>query len=413
MSAHRTSVKERSQRDSPLTRVPAEADAIGPATRESLAERYKEMAHEGHEHRGVDTALRAFDLGIASITLVVLSPVIATIAVSIGLTSGRPVLYRGRRVGRAGRIFTMLKFRTLTPDAEARLGPYLGDELTQRTRRRSRASAACCASLTSTSCPQLWNVIRGDMSIVGPRPIRPAFFEELCEQIPQYWQRLVVEPGLTGFAQLRMTRETSWAEKLAHDLEYVADRSVHLYLRVCLATAWRILSSPHAGLQPLAMCGICGLLSLDGAPVDPGVVRAMNDTLVIAAPTARASSPRSRSRLPRGAFRSSTSRAPISPSATRTAASRSSRTARSTTTVELRDRLERAGTQVQDAGRHRGARPPLRGTRPRLRRGPARDVRDRALGPARATTGARARSLRDQAALLPPRGSECCRSRRS
>ena len=74
--------------------------------------------------------------------------------------------------------------------------------------------------------PQLWNVLRGDMSVVGPRPIRPAFFEELCEQIPQYWQRLVVEPGMTGFAQLRMTRETSWSEKLAHDLEYIADRSV-------------------------------------------------------------------------------------------------------------------------------------------------------------------------------------------
>jgi lipopolysaccharide/colanic/teichoic acid biosynthesis glycosyltransferase len=87
-------------------------------------------------------------------------------------------------------------------------------------------------------------VIRGEMSIVGPRPIRPAFFEELCEQIPQYWQRLVVEPGMTGFAQLRMTRETSWAEKLAHDLEYVADRSVRLYMRACAATAWRIISSP-------------------------------------------------------------------------------------------------------------------------------------------------------------------------
>jgi lipopolysaccharide/colanic/teichoic acid biosynthesis glycosyltransferase len=79
------------------------------------------------------------------------------------------------------------------------------------------------------------------MSIVGPRPIRPAFFEELCAEIPQYWQRLVVRPGLTGFAQTRMGREESWAEKLAHDLEYIADRSVGLYLRVVLATAWRVL----------------------------------------------------------------------------------------------------------------------------------------------------------------------------
>jgi lipopolysaccharide/colanic/teichoic acid biosynthesis glycosyltransferase len=245
MSAPRTQVRDRIAAHDPLSqRAPAEADAIGPAARESLAERYKQMAHEGHEHRGVDTALRGLDLGIAGVSLVVLSPVLATIAISIRLTSGGPILYRGRRVGRAGRIFTMLKFRTLTPDAEARLGPYLGEELTQRTRTEVTRLGRVLRFAHLDELPQLWNVLRGDMSIVGPRPIRPAFFEELCEQIPQYWQRLVVEPGLTGFAQLRMTRETSWAEKLAHDLEYVADRSVHLYLRVCVATAWKILSSP-------------------------------------------------------------------------------------------------------------------------------------------------------------------------
>jgi lipopolysaccharide/colanic/teichoic acid biosynthesis glycosyltransferase len=85
--------------------------------------------------------------------------------------------------------------------------------------------------------PQLVNVLAGDMSIVGPRPIRPAFFEQLCEQIPQYWQRLVVPPGMTGFAQLRMTREMTWEEKLAHDLEYIADRSPRLYLGVVVETA--------------------------------------------------------------------------------------------------------------------------------------------------------------------------------
>jgi lipopolysaccharide/colanic/teichoic acid biosynthesis glycosyltransferase len=89
--------------------------------------------------------------------------------------------------------------------------------------------------------PQLYNVLRGDMSIVGPRPIRPVFFEELVTDIPQYWQRLVVRPGLTGFAQLRMERDTTWAEKLAHDLEYLADRSVRLYLRIVMETARRIL----------------------------------------------------------------------------------------------------------------------------------------------------------------------------
>ena len=99
--------------------------------------------------------------------------------------------------------------------------------------------------------PQLWNVLRGDMAIVGPRPIRPAFFTELCEEIPQYWQRLVVRPGVTGFAQTRVTREESWANKLAHDMEYIADRSVPLYFQVLLATVAKVLGrGPAAPEQP-------------------------------------------------------------------------------------------------------------------------------------------------------------------
>jgi lipopolysaccharide/colanic/teichoic acid biosynthesis glycosyltransferase len=220
--------------------------------RETIAERYARMAHEGHPSRGVDIALRALDASIAGLACLLLSPLLLAVAISIRLTSGAPVLYRGRRVGRAGRIFSMLKFRTLTPDAEARLGPYLGHELTRRTQREVTRLGRVLRFTHLDELPQLWNVARGDMSIVGPRPIRPAFFEELCEEIPQYWQRLVVDPGMTGFAQLRMTRETSWAEKLAHDLEYIADRSVALYLRVVAATAWRVLTSPFRAFAGLA-----------------------------------------------------------------------------------------------------------------------------------------------------------------
>jgi lipopolysaccharide/colanic/teichoic acid biosynthesis glycosyltransferase len=218
---------------------------------ETLAERYTRIAHEGHPSRGVDIALRSMDLAIAGTAGVLLSPLLLGVAAAIRLTSGSPVLYRGRRVGRAGRVFTMLKFRTLTPDAEARLGPYLGQELTKRTENEVTRLGRALRFAHIDELPQIWNVLRGDMSIVGPRPIRPAFFEELCEEIPQYWQRLVVEPGMTGFAQLRMTRETSWAEKLAHDLEYIADRSVALYVRIVAATAWRVLTSPFRALAGL------------------------------------------------------------------------------------------------------------------------------------------------------------------
>jgi lipopolysaccharide/colanic/teichoic acid biosynthesis glycosyltransferase len=227
--------------------------AVQVERRETLAERYGRMAHEGHPSRGVDIALRALDLSIAGLACLILSPVVLAVAAAIRLTSGSPVLYRGQRVGRAGRIFTMLKFRTLTPDAEARLGPYLGHELTRRTEGEVTRLGKVLRYMHLDELPQLWNVLKGEMSVVGPRPIRPAFFEELCEQIPQYWQRLVVDPGMTGFAQLRMTRETSWSEKLAHDLEYIADRSVTLYLRIVAATAWRVLTSPFRALAGIAV----------------------------------------------------------------------------------------------------------------------------------------------------------------
>jgi lipopolysaccharide/colanic/teichoic acid biosynthesis glycosyltransferase len=212
------------------------------ARTETLAERYARMAH-AYEPRGIDLLLRGLDMVVASLALVVLSPAVLLIAIAVGLSSGTPVLYRGRRVGRAGRIFTMYKFRTLKPDAETRLGPYLGEELTRRTQTELTGIGRLLRATQLDELPQLVNVLRGDMAIVGPRPIRPTFFEELCEHIPQYWQRLVVRPGLTGFAQLRLTREMSWAEKLAHDLEYIADRSVRLYMRVVLATAARIFRS--------------------------------------------------------------------------------------------------------------------------------------------------------------------------
>jgi lipopolysaccharide/colanic/teichoic acid biosynthesis glycosyltransferase len=135
----------------------------------------------------------------------------------------------------------MLKFRTLERSAEARLGPYYGGELTRRTAAELTPLGRWLRATQLDEIAQLWNVFRGDMSFVGPRPIRPAFFEQLAAEIPQYWQRLVVRPGLTGFAQTRMGREDSWAQKLAHDLEWIADRSLRLYLRTVATTGWRLL----------------------------------------------------------------------------------------------------------------------------------------------------------------------------
>ena len=208
---------------------------------EELARQYAGMAH-AYEGRRVDAALRTLDVVISAATLLVLSPVLAAVAAAIRVASGPPVLYRGKRVGRAGEVFEMYKFRTLAPDAERRLGPYLGPELTVRTEAEVTSVGRALRATHLDEIPQLWNVLRGDMSIVGPRPIRPPFFLELCELIPQYWQRLVIRPGVTGFAQTRISREETWADKLAHDMEYIADRSLRLYLRVIGATIWRVLT---------------------------------------------------------------------------------------------------------------------------------------------------------------------------
>src|SRR4051794_29663650 len=208
----------------------------------TLAEQYSVIASEAFAPRRVDVALRALDLVIAGTALLLLSPLLALLALATLITSGRPVLYRGERVGRAGGVFTMYKLRTLKPGAEVRLGNTYGEELSRRTEQEVTLVGKAARLTHIDEVPQLFNVIRGDMSMVGPRPVRPAFFNRLCEEIPTYWQRLVVRPGVTGFAQTRITREDSWEDKLIHDLEYIADRSIRLYLRVLGATAIRIVS---------------------------------------------------------------------------------------------------------------------------------------------------------------------------
>jgi lipopolysaccharide/colanic/teichoic acid biosynthesis glycosyltransferase len=207
---------------------------------DTLVTGYKRLAAAAPD-RLKDIELRTLDILVASVFLILLSPLALLIAVFMLVTTGRPVLYRGERVGRSGHFFEMLKFRTLKPGAEERIGQYLGEELVRRTDGELTRIGRWLKASQLDEIPQLWNVLRGDMSFVGPRPIRPRFFTELAHDLPAYWQRLVVRPGLTGFAQVRRGYETSMAEKLAHDLEWIADRSVRLYLRTLVITAARVL----------------------------------------------------------------------------------------------------------------------------------------------------------------------------
>jgi len=152
-----------------------------------------------------------------------------------------PVLYHQERVGLNGTPFTIHKFRTMRSDAEAGTGPVwsAGDSDPRITRvgrflRKTRLD----------EIPQLWNVLRGDMSLIGPRPERPSFVEKLTKEIPYYGQRHVVKPGVTGWAQVRYTYGASVEdalEKMQYDLYYVKHMSLRFDLLIALETIKTVL----------------------------------------------------------------------------------------------------------------------------------------------------------------------------
>src|SRR5262249_23143251 len=153
---------------------------------------------------------------VSLIALVLLSPLFAVIAAGIKLTSEGPVFYRGERLGRGGRVFTIYKFRTLRPGAEQEIGARL-------LRREERATHATqfgrfLKRSKVDEMPQLINVIRGDMRLVGPRPIRPIFLETLRLDPARFEALLSVPPGLTGIAQVRGGYYTSPRAKLRYGL---------------------------------------------------------------------------------------------------------------------------------------------------------------------------------------------------
>jgi len=179
---------------------------------------------------------RAFDLAVAGAGLAVLLPVMALIGAAIALTSGRPIFYSQQRMGLDGRVFRMWKFRTMVRDAEARTGPVW----TQADDERRTPIGSLLRRTSLDELPQLWNVIRGDMSLVGPRPERLAFIEEFRREVPGYMLRHKVKAGLTGWAQVHGWRgDTSLHERIEHDIYYIQNWSLELDLRILFLTLAR------------------------------------------------------------------------------------------------------------------------------------------------------------------------------
>ena len=178
-------------------------------------------------------AKRTFDVVSASVVLVLASPLILVIAGLLRLTSG-PVIYRQTRVGEGGRHFTMYKFRTMRVDAEAGQ-PAFAQERDPRVTRLGRFLRRTHAD----ELPQLWDVLKGDMSVVGPRPERPEFIPMLEDAVPFFTRRLLVKPGITGWAQLRRDYASDCegaAEKLSYDLWYLRHRTLTVDLAICAKT---------------------------------------------------------------------------------------------------------------------------------------------------------------------------------
>lgn len=176
------------------------------------------------------------DVFIAALALLVLAPLLALIAAAIRFSDGGPVLYRQTRIGLGGRRFTIVKFRTMHDQAERDLGAVWAVPNDPR----CTAVGAHLRRLGFDELPQLWNILRGDMSLVGPRPERPEFTREFRKEHPGYEARHTVRTGLTGYAQIHGWRGlTSLEERLHHDLHYVRNWSLRLDLYILFMTLLR------------------------------------------------------------------------------------------------------------------------------------------------------------------------------
>lgn len=184
---------------------------------------------------------RAFDIALSGLGLLVSWPVWAVIALAITLEDRGPVFYTQERVGARGRVFRVLKFRSMIPNAEAAVGALQaarGDARITRVGHLLRATAL-------DELPQLWNIFRGDMSFVGPRALRPGEIEvrgdgreERLEDVPGFETRIRVRPGLTGVAQIYADRDIPRRWKFQYDRVYIRKQSFWLDFRLIMLSFW-------------------------------------------------------------------------------------------------------------------------------------------------------------------------------
>jgi exopolysaccharide biosynthesis polyprenyl glycosylphosphotransferase len=187
---------------------------------------------------------RAVDVVLASGTILLLWPLLLLITLAVRLSGSGPIFYRQIRAGEAGAPFEILKFRTMTNGAESS-GAVWAEENDERVTSIGRS----LRRFRLDELPQVWNVLKGEMSMIGPRPERPEFVEMLEREIPHWSRRHLVKPGITGWAQVSMgytDDATTAADKLAYDLYYIKHRTLTLDLAICLKTVRVVLRGQGA-----------------------------------------------------------------------------------------------------------------------------------------------------------------------
>jgi lipopolysaccharide/colanic/teichoic acid biosynthesis glycosyltransferase len=189
---------------------------------------------------GRDAVNRAADVAVAGAALVVASPLLALAALASKLGDRGPVLYRQTRVGKGGADFELLKLRTMVVGAESMGAGYAVDQGDARITRAGRI----LRRLSLDELPQLWNVIRGDMSVIGPRPTLRYQVERYDER---QRRRLEVKPGITGWAQVHGRASLPWAERIELDVWYVEHRSPWLDLRILAKTPFALFGGTYRG----------------------------------------------------------------------------------------------------------------------------------------------------------------------
>jgi len=209
--------------------------------------------------RGYSAAKAAFDYATAAVLLVVLGPLVLALMALVKLSSRGPALYSQVRLGRGGVPYRIYKLRTMEHECEKRSGvrwSTAGDPRITPLGRFLRTSHL-------DELPQLWNVLRGEMSLIGPRPERPEIVPELERVLPNYRQRLAVKPGITGLAQVQLPPDvdiTSVERKLERDLEYIGRMGPVIDLKILAATAAKV-----AGVPRETRCRLVGLPAGEGA----------------------------------------------------------------------------------------------------------------------------------------------------